>query len=176
MLGTIYAASCLAPVTAQSVEVAFKEHFGAAAANETARALLLSQLDTLIELCGAEPGQLLKNVHEYDDPAARKIGRGAVELTATNVDAWADKVLEALPELDETQSFAMLRRCVVGALLRVWLQQGEKLPGDEGKLTELMNKVRSSKGRELRSGRPAGPQRMLVSSYSQLCTAPDKHT
>jgi hypothetical protein len=130
------------------VEQTFKELFGAAAANATQREQLLAQVNLILELGALEPGKALRSVHEYDDKVASKLGQVAIpslkaQADSKAVDAWASKLIEALPDTDETQSFAMIRRMTVAVLLRLWLEQGAKdLPGDPELLTELMVEVR----------------------------------
>ncbi len=127
-----------------TIEDAFELGFGQALSNATAQGALLEHLDALVSICQCPPGKLLKIVHDYEDFAAKELGIAAVPQLQSEkqLAGWVDRVTSDLPKLDASHTFPLLRRCIVGALLRLWLQQGQRFPdSSSAKLQELLTQV-----------------------------------
>ncbi|GIL90323.1 hypothetical protein Vretimale_18189 [Volvox reticuliferus] len=118
-------------VASNIIQDVFMELFGEAAKDEEARTSLLAHLDTLLALGISRPGEKLVHIPEYADPQARQLGINISQsLASSGLDEWANRVLDVVPKLDETKSFAMVRRLLVAALLKYWLKHGNKIPDE----------------------------------------------
>ncbi len=128
---------------ADTVSDAFSKYFGKLAEDNAAKQTLVSHLDTLLKLGAKRPGEGLRFVHDYEDDKAKTLGVEVVPtLMVGSVDAWADRVLELLRGMDEGQTYSLLRRVITAALLKLWLEGGQKLPdGSADKIKEVMLKV-----------------------------------
>ena len=118
-----------------SPQKAFERFFGKQAQDAAQKEQLQKDIDRILGTASSKPGKLLDLVHEYDDAAAQKLGTQIVPSLEGSGDIakWSEQIMEALPAVDSTQSFAMLRRMAVAALLRAWLQRGQKFSGAEEK-------------------------------------------
>ncbi|EFJ51529.1 hypothetical protein VOLCADRAFT_103443 [Volvox carteri f. nagariensis] len=111
------------------VQDVLMELFGTEANDEKARKALLTHLDTLLALGISRSGEELLHIPEYEDARARQLGTSIAQSLATSkLDDWADRVGQLVPKLNETKSFAMVRRLLVGSLLKHWLEHGAQLP------------------------------------------------
>ncbi|KAG2449436.1 hypothetical protein HYH02_005583 [Chlamydomonas schloesseri] len=126
-----------------AVSDAFEKYFGKLVEDAAAKQKLVSHLDTLLKLGAKRPGEGLRFVHDYEDDKAKTLGVEVVPtLTAGSVDAWADRALQLLRGVDEGQTYSLLRRVITAALLKLWLEGGQKLPeGSADKLKEVMLKL-----------------------------------
>ncbi|GFR50743.1 hypothetical protein Agub_g13009, partial [Astrephomene gubernaculifera] len=133
----------LSPASANVIHTAFSTYYGKAAANATEREALLSHLDELLAVATLKPGEKLRMVNDYMDARSRQLGLTVVpSLTTATIDEWADRVIELVPKLDNSQSFPLVRRLVVASLLKLWLKEGQRLPeASSEKLKEVMVKL-----------------------------------
>lgn len=138
--------ACTITITyaADPVSDVLEKYFGKLVEDAQAKEKLVSHLDTLLKLGAKRPGEGLRVVHEYEDEKAKTLGVEVVPtLTAGSVNAWADQALELLRGVDEGHTYSLLRRVITAALLKLWLEGGQKLPdGSSDKLKEVMLKVR----------------------------------
>ncbi|PNW77944.1 hypothetical protein CHLRE_10g458000v5 [Chlamydomonas reinhardtii] len=137
--------ACTITITyaADPVSDVLEKYFGKLVEDAQAKEKLVSHLDTLLKLGAKRPGEGLRVVHEYEDEKAKTLGVEVVPtLTAGSVNAWADQALELLRGVDEGHTYSLLRRVITAALLKLWLEGGQKLPdGSSDKLKEVMLKL-----------------------------------
>ncbi|KAG2433279.1 hypothetical protein HXX76_008346 [Chlamydomonas incerta] len=135
--------ACTLAASADPVSDAFDKYFGKLAEDAQAKEKLVSHLDTLLKLGAKKPGEGLRFVHDYEDEKAKTLGVEVVPtLMAGSVDAWAARVLELLGGVDESQTYSLLRRVITAAVLKLWLEGGQKLPaGSADKLKDVMLKL-----------------------------------
>ncbi|GLI62251.1 hypothetical protein VaNZ11_004856 [Volvox africanus] len=113
------------------IQDVFMELFGELTKDEKARTLRLAHLDTLLALGTSRPGEKLLHIPEYADPKARQLGINISQsLVSSDLDEWMNRVMEVVPKLDEMKSFAMVRRLLVAALIKYWLEHGNKIPDE----------------------------------------------
>lgn len=127
-----------------TIEDAFELSFGHALSSATTHGALLEQLDALVSICQCPPGKLLKTVLDYEDFVAKELGITVVSQLQSEqqLGSWVNRVISDLPKLDASHTFPLLRRCIVGVLLRLWLQQGQRFPdSSSAKLQELLTQV-----------------------------------
>jgi hypothetical protein len=137
----VHAAEDVGDGSPQSALVRF---FGKQAQDAAQKEQLLKDIERILVTASSKPGKLLDLVHEYDDAAAQKLGTliPSLDGAAGDIAQWSEQILQALPAMDGTQSFAMLRRMVVAALLRAWLQRRQKFAGaEEARIKQLLNEV-----------------------------------
>lgn len=132
---------------AGSPQAAFMRYFGTV--TEEQRQQLLEDVDTILTVGSAPPGQLLRHVHEYEGVAGFRLGTEVIPQlsqagnSSVDVVNWARRIMAGVPNLDASLSFSMLRRTAAAALLRTWLAQRRSLTADEdASVKHLFRQVR----------------------------------